>query len=117
MSDSPKRNLSRSDNPIQVVLSHLEKKWAILILKELLQGNRRTNEFLESLRGISTKTLTARLRELEKAGLVHRQVFPEVPPKVEYSLTQKGQEVQPILAALHQVGQRWLREDREAQKH
>lgn len=116
MSDSPKRNLSRTDGPIHVVLSHVGKKWAILILKELQQGNRRTNEFLDSLRGISTKTLTARLRELEKAGLVHRQVFSEVPPRVEYSLTNKGQEVRPILEALHRVGQQWLREDRNAQQ-
>lgn len=117
MSESFRRNLSRSDGPIHVVMSHVGKKWAILILQELLQGNRRTNQFLGSLSGISTKTLTARLRELEKDGLVRRQVFPEVPPRVEYSLTAKGQEVKPILTALHQVGQQWLREDRGAQQH
>lgn len=94
--------------PIHHVLSYIGNKWAILILRELFQGNRRTNEFLAALPGISTKTLTARLRELERYGLVTRTVFPEVPPRVEYSLTAKGREIQPIMAALSQVGQHWL---------
>jgi DNA-binding HxlR family transcriptional regulator len=64
--------------------------------------------FCRALPGISTKTLTARLRELESYGLVKRTVFPEVPPRVEYSLTPKGREVQPIMAALNQVGEQWL---------
>lgn len=94
--------------PIHYMLSYIGSKWAILILRELFQGNRRTNEFLSALPGISTKTLTARLRELEHHGLVKRTVFPEVPPRVEYSLTAKGREIQPIMAALSQVGQHWL---------
>jgi DNA-binding HxlR family transcriptional regulator len=94
--------------PIHHVLSYIGNKWAILILRELFQGNRRTNEFLAALPGISTKTLTARLRELERYGLVNRTVFPEVPPRVEYSLTAKGREIQPIMVALSQVGQHWL---------
>jgi DNA-binding HxlR family transcriptional regulator len=97
-----------SDCPVHYVLSYIGSKWAILILQELFQGNRRTNEFLSALPGISTKTLTARLRELESYGLVKRTVFPEVPPRVEYSLTSKGREVQPIMVALSQVGQHWL---------
>lgn len=94
--------------PVQFTLSIIGSKWAILILKELFSGNRRTNEFLSALPGISTKTLTARLRELEHYGLVKRTVFPEVPPRVEYALTSKGREIQPIMSALYQVGQRWL---------
>lgn len=94
--------------PIHHVLSYIGNKWAILILRELFQGNRRTNEFLAALPGISTKTLTARLRELERCGLVTRTVFPEVPPRVEYALTDKGREIQPIMAALSQVGEHWL---------
>jgi DNA-binding HxlR family transcriptional regulator len=101
-------NGSKLDCPVHLVLSYIGSKWAILILQELFQGDRRTNEFLSALPGISTKTLTARLRELEAYGLVKRTVFPEVPPRVEYSLTPKGREVQPIMAALHTVGQRWL---------
>lgn len=101
-------NGAKLDCPVHLVLSYIGGKWAILILRELFQGSRRTNEFLSALPGISTKTLTARLRELESYGLVKRTVFPEVPPRVEYSLTPKGYEVQPIMAALSQVGEQWL---------
>lgn len=104
----PTHNLTRLECPVHLVLSYIGSKWAILILKELFHGNRRTNEFLSALPGISTKTLTARLRELESNGLIKRTVFPEVPPRVEYSLTSKGREVQPIMTALHQVGQQWI---------
>ncbi|MGB3312198.1 MAG: helix-turn-helix domain-containing protein [Nodosilinea sp.] len=101
-------NGTKLNCPVHLVLSYIGSKWAILILQELFQGSRRTNEFLSALPGISTKTLTARLRELESYGLVKRTVFPEVPPRVEYSLTAKGREVQPIMTALNQVGQHWL---------
>jgi DNA-binding HxlR family transcriptional regulator len=101
-------NGTKLDCPVHLVLSYIGSKWAILILQELFQDSRRTNEFLSALPGISTKTLTARLRELESYGLVKRTVFPEVPPRVEYSLTAKGREVQPIMAALNEVGQHWM---------
>ena len=97
--------------PIQFVLDMLGGKWSILILRELFLGERRTHEFLEALPGISTKTLTIRLRELEKHRLVERQVYPEVPPRVVYSLTQKGKELQPVMTALHQVGEQWLQQE------
>lgn len=97
--------------PIQFVLEIVGSKWAILILRELFTGSRRTHEFLEALPGISTKTLTARLRELESYGLVKRKVFPEVPPRVEYSLTAKGFEIQPVMASLKQLGEHWLEQD------
>jgi DNA-binding HxlR family transcriptional regulator len=94
--------------PVQFALAIIGSKWAILILRELFSGSRRTHEFLSALPGISTKTLTARLRELESHGLVERRVFPEVPPRVEYSLTSKGRQVQPVMAALQVVGQQWM---------
>jgi len=94
--------------PIQFVLEIVGSKWAILILRELFSGSRRTHEFLEALPGISTKTLTARLRELESYGLVERKVYPEVPPRVEYSLTAKGLEIQPVMMSLKQLGEQWL---------
>jgi DNA-binding HxlR family transcriptional regulator len=97
--------------PIQFTLDIIGSKWALLILRELFTGNRRTHEFLEALPGISTKTLTIRLRELQAYGLVSRQVFPEIPPRVEYSLTEKGRELQPVMASLYQVGKRWLQRD------
>jgi len=97
--------------PIQFVLEIVGSKWAILILRELFSGSRRTHEFLEALPGISTKTLTARLRELESYGLVNRKVFPEVPPRVEYSLTAKGWEIQPVMMSLKQLGEQWLEQE------
>lgn len=97
--------------PIQFVVELLGNKWSILILRELFLEKRRTNELLAALPGISTKTLTQRLREMEHHGLVKRDVYPEIPPHVEYSLTVKGRELQPVMAALHQVGLQWLAQD------
>lgn len=94
--------------PIQFTLDIIGNKWAILILRELFVGSRRTHELLDALPGISTKTLTIRLRELEAHGLLNRTVYPEVPPHVEYSLTDKGHAIRPVMAALHQVGSSWL---------
>lgn len=94
--------------PIQFTINIIGSKWSLLILRELFAGNRRTHEFLESLPGISSKTLTIRLRELEGYGLVSRKVYPEIPPRVEYSLTDKGREIQPVITSLHEVGLRWL---------
>jgi DNA-binding HxlR family transcriptional regulator len=97
--------------PIQFVVDLIGNKWAILVLRELFTGDRRTHELLEAFPGISTKVLTQRLRELEHHGLVERRVYAEVPPHVEYSLTAKGREIQPVMAALHQVGSQWLEQD------
>ncbi|MDY7007445.1 MAG: helix-turn-helix domain-containing protein [Cyanobacteriota bacterium] len=98
--------------PIQFVLGILGSKWSVLILQELLKSDRRTHELLEALPGISSKTLTLRLRQLEKHGLLARRVFPEVPPHVEYSLTDKGLEVQPVMMALQQLGEQWLESEK-----
>jgi DNA-binding HxlR family transcriptional regulator len=94
--------------PIQFVLDLLDNKWSILVLRELFGRDRRTHELLAALPGISTKTLTQRLREMEAQGLVARRVYAEIPPRVEYSLTAKGRQLQPVMAALHQVGSQWL---------
>ena len=94
--------------PIQFTLDLIGSKWSILILRELFIAPRRTHQLLEALPGISTKTLMLRLRELEEHGLVSRKVFAEIPPHVEYSITEKGQEIKPVMAALNQVGSRWM---------
>ncbi|MEM8613145.1 MAG: helix-turn-helix domain-containing protein [Cyanobacteria bacterium P01_H01_bin.105] len=97
--------------PIQFVVDILGSKWSILILRELWEQERRTNELLKALPGVSSKTLTVRLRSLEEHGLVARQAYAEVPPRVEYAITDKGKELQPVITALHQVGQQWLEQD------
>ena len=94
--------------PIQFVLDILGGKWSLLILRELWTQDRRTHELLSALPGISSKTLTARLRSLEEHGIVERRAYAEIPPRVEYTLTSKGKELQPVFAALYQVGQHWL---------
>lgn len=97
--------------PIEFVVGLLGNKWSILLLRELFSGDRRTNELLKALPGISTKTLMVRLRALEKAGLVERRIYAEIPPRVEYGLTDKGREIKPVMVALHGVGLRWLSQD------
>ena len=94
--------------PIQFVVDLLGNKWSILLLRELFDGDRRTNELLKALPGISSKTLTLRLRDLETHGLVERRVYAEIPPHVEYSLTDKGKQIQPVMTAMHQLGSQWL---------
>ncbi|MCT0254852.1 MULTISPECIES: winged helix-turn-helix transcriptional regulator [unclassified Synechocystis] len=97
--------------PIQHVVDLLDNKWSILVLRELFQGQRRTGQLLDALPGCSTKTLTLRLRQLEAHGIINRDVYPEIPPRVEYSLTDKGREIQPVLAAMHQLGSQWLEQE------
>lgn len=94
--------------PIEYTLNIIGGKWSIPILRELFNGPCRTHQLLAALPGLSTKTLMVRLRDLENHGLVKRQVFAEVPLHVEYSITHKGRQIQPVLSALYQVGQQWL---------
>jgi DNA-binding HxlR family transcriptional regulator len=97
--------------PIQFVVGLLGNKWSILILRELFVRDRRTHELLTAVPGISTKVLTQRLRELEAHGIVDRRVYAEIPPRVEYSLTAKGRQIQPVMVSLHQVGSQWLAQE------
>ncbi|MGD1951880.1 MAG: winged helix-turn-helix transcriptional regulator [Leptolyngbyaceae cyanobacterium] len=101
----------QSQCPIQFVLDRLGGKWSLLILRELWDQDRRTHELLSALSGISSKTLTAKLRSLEEYGIIERRAYAEIPPRVEYAITPKGKELQPVFTALYQVGQHWL--DRE----
>jgi DNA-binding HxlR family transcriptional regulator len=87
--------------PISNSIDLLGKKFAILILRNMIVYNqRRFNQFMDTIDGINPKTLTARLRELERSGLVLRKVYPEIPPRVEYFLTEKGLALKPLLEQL-----------------
>lgn len=91
--------------PVEVTLLLLSNKWTILILRDLFTG---TNYFLElkkSLNGVSQKVLTANLRSLEEKGIIEREVFPEVPPRVEYRLTDLGKTLDPIIKSMHDWGE------------
>jgi DNA-binding HxlR family transcriptional regulator len=86
--------------PIERTLEVLDSKWTALLLRDLLLGTRRFGELRRSLAGISPKTLTDRLRALEEQGIVQRTIYPEVPPRVEYALTDYGQTLRPVLEAM-----------------
>lgn len=90
--------------PVEVTLSLIGDKWKVLILRDLLPGTKRFGELKKSIGGISQKVLTSQLRAMEASGLVNRKVYPEVPPRVEYSLTDLGKSLNPILMAMQTWG-------------
>jgi DNA-binding HxlR family transcriptional regulator len=83
-------------------------KWTLLLVRELSEGRSRFCELERSLTGISPRTLSLRLRALEEEGIVERHTFPEVPPRVEYALTEKGQALLPIIDGMREYGRTWL---------
>ncbi len=83
-------------------------KWTLLLVRELSEGRSRFCELERSLTGISPRTLSLRLRGLEEEGIVERHTFPEVPPRVEYALTEKGRALLPIIEDMRAYGTRWL---------
>ena len=86
-------------------------KWTLLVIRDLAEGRSRFCELERSLHGISPRTLSLRLRALEEAGIVERQTFPEVPPRVEYALTDKGRALVPLIEDMRAYGLQWLFED------
>ena len=92
--------------PVEITLAVLGGRWKVLILRELLQGTQRFNALQRALPGITQKMLTQQLRELEQDGVLQRTVYAQVPPKVEYSLTELGVSLSPILDAMHEWGER-----------
>ncbi|MDO4838050.1 MAG: helix-turn-helix domain-containing protein [Clostridia bacterium] len=96
--------------PVETTLTLIGDKWKVLILRDLLPGTRRFGELRKSIGSVSQKVLTAQLRSMEESGLVHRQVYAEVPPRVEYSLTALGQSLRPILDAMSAWGRAYQQE-------
>ena len=88
-------------------------KWTLLVIRDLAEGRSRFCELERSLRGISPRTLSLRLRALEEEGVVERQTFPEVPPRVEYALTDKGRALVPLIEDMRAYGLKWLFEECE----
>ena len=85
---------------VEITLSLISNKWKILIIRDLLDGTKRFGELRKSINGISNKVLTYNLREMEEDNLLIRKIYPEVPPKVEYSLTETGYSLKPILESM-----------------
>ena len=86
--------------PVETTLTLIGNKWKVLIIRDLLQGTKRFGELKKSIGSVSQKVLTSQLRAMEEDGLIHREVYAEVPPRVEYSLTELGWSLKPILDAM-----------------
>lgn len=93
--------------PVETTLSLISDKWKVLILRDLMPGTKRFGELKKSVGNISQKVLTSQLRQMEESGLVTRTVYPEVPPRVEYALTELGGSLKPVLDALQSWGEEY----------
>ncbi len=96
------------DCPVCRTAEVISGKWTLLIIRDLADSSQRFCELERSLAGISPRTLSLRLRALEEQGIVERRTFPEVPPRVEYALTDKGKALAPLIEDMRSYGSRWL---------
>jgi DNA-binding HxlR family transcriptional regulator len=94
--------------PVARTARIISGKWTLLIIRDLAAGVKRFNQLERSLQGISPKTLSERLRSLEEEGVILRRTFAEVPPRVEYSLTEKGRDLVEVVTCMRCYGNRWL---------
>ncbi|MEK7327000.1 MAG: helix-turn-helix domain-containing protein [Chloroflexota bacterium] len=99
--------MGQKNCPVERTANIIDGKWTLLILRDLFESTKRFGELRASLLGISPKTLTERLRILEQEGIVERRIYPEVPPRVEYSLTKRGQALKPIIEGMREWGAHW----------
>jgi len=90
---------------VETTLTLIGDKWKVLVLRDLMPGTKRFSELRKSVGDVSQKVLAAQLRDMEKSGLVHREVYAEVPPRVEYSLTPLGRSLKPILDSMWAWGE------------
>lgn len=91
--------------PVETTLTIISDKWKVLILRDLMTGTKRFGELKKSIGNVSQKVLTSQLRQMEESGVVSRKIYPEVPPRVEYSLTDLGKSLKPILDAMQNWGE------------
>lgn len=90
--------------PVEKTLKIIGSKWTILIIRDLLEDTKRFGELRKSLQGVSPKTLSGRLRSLEEEDIITRKIYPEVPPRVEYSLTKRGRGLAAIIKSMKEWG-------------
>jgi len=100
--------ISNATCPVCRTAEIISGKWTLLVIRDLSDGSRRFCELERSLEGISPRTLSLRLRALEEQGIVKRHTYPEVPPRVEYVLTEKGKALVPMIEDMRSYGRRWL---------
>jgi DNA-binding HxlR family transcriptional regulator len=103
--------MSNTDCPVCRTAEVVCGKWTLLLIRDLADGSSRFCELERSLEGISPRTLSLRLRALEAEGIVERHTYPEVPPRVEYALTEKGEALVPLIDDMRRYGTRWLFEE------
>jgi DNA-binding HxlR family transcriptional regulator len=101
-------SLDNTTCPVARTAEIISGKWTLLIIRDLASGVKRFNQLERSLHGISPKTLSERLRSLEVEGIIFRRTFAEVPPRVEYSLTEKGRDLVDLIESMRSYGERWL---------
>jgi DNA-binding HxlR family transcriptional regulator len=101
-------NLSNDICPVARTAEIISGKWTLLIIRDLTSGVKRFHQLERSLHGISPKTLSERLRTLEDEGIIVRETFAEMPPRVEYSLTTKGHDLLAVIESMRAYGNRWL---------
>jgi DNA-binding HxlR family transcriptional regulator len=97
-------SIERVSCPVERTLEVIGGRWKVLILRELFSGVKRFGQLHRALHGITQKMLTQQLREMEEDGIIHREVYLQVPPKVEYSLTPLGESLKPIIVSMHEWG-------------
>ena len=97
--------------PVETTLMLISDRWKVLIIRDLLGGTKRFGELKKSVGNISQKVLTSNLRSMEEDGLLTREVFPEVPPRVEYTLTETGYSLKPILDSMTDWGMAYKRKE------
>src|SRR5690349_21857525 len=102
----PKKSVACS---VETAIEIIGGRWKVLILQELFAGTRRFSELHRALAGISHRTLTQQLRELEAHGIIRRKIHRQVPPKVEYSLTPLGDTLRPVIAVMHDWAEDYTR--------
>ena len=103
---------TETDCPVCACAEIISGKWTLLVIRDLAGGNRRFCELERSLEGISPRTLSLRLRALEECGVVERHTYPEVPPRVEYALTEKGRALEPLIDDMRAYGRDMARRGR-----
>jgi len=97
--------------PVETTIAAIGGRWKVLVIHHLLEGTQRFGELTRRLSGVSARTLTRQLRELEASGVIERTVHQQVPPKVEYSLTPLGRDLEPVLHAMHHWGEKLEKRD------
>ena len=102
---------SKDSCPVCATAEIVCGKWTLLVIRDLAEGRSRFCELERSLAGISPRTLSLRLRALEEEGIVERRTYAEVPPRVEYQLTEKGRDLLPIIDSMRAYGMHWLNTD------